>query len=160
MSACTNDQVDRETDSYAQPPSTAVVGGPRVGSGRSSQPTRGYRNGYVTSMVDAPVGLTQLCDVPPAGDELRKLDRQELPSGPSEVIVNGHLKGSTGGHRMSPPLAISGHDRFLPVRVWASRMRKDSPSVTTTVAWCNSRSSRLVAVTCSGRNRPHCSKGQ
>jgi hypothetical protein len=61
---------------------------------------------------------------------------------------------------MSPPVAVSGHGRFLLVRVRASRMRKDSPSVTTTVAWCRSLSSRLVAVTCSGRNRPHSSNGQ
>jgi len=32
--------------------------------------------------------------------------------------------------------------------------------VTTTLAWCRSRSSRLTAVVCSGRNRPHASKGQ
>jgi hypothetical protein len=31
--------------------------------------------------------------------------------------------------------------------------------VTTTLAWCSSRSSRLTAVVCSGRNRPHWSKG-
>ncbi len=30
----------------------------------------------------------------------------------------------------------------------------------TMVLWCSSRSSRLTAVVCSGRNRPHCSKGQ
>ena len=33
-------------------------------------------------------------------------------------------------------------------------MRNDSPLVTTTTAWCRSRSSRLTAVVCSGRNRP------
>ena len=30
----------------------------------------------------------------------------------------------------------------------------------TMVAWCRSRSRMLAAVVCSGRNRPHCSKGQ
>ncbi|HET8659123.1 MAG TPA: tetratricopeptide repeat protein, partial [Micromonosporaceae bacterium] len=46
--------------------------------------------------------------------------------------VKGHLKVTVGGHRMSPPVAMSGHDRLLVVRVRASRMRNDSPSVTTT----------------------------
>ena len=32
--------------------------------------------------------------------------------------------------------------------------------MTTTFAWWSSRSSRLTAVVCSGRNRPHWSKGQ
>ena len=32
--------------------------------------------------------------------------------------------------------------------------------MTTTLAWCRSRSSRLTAVVCSGRNRPQASKGQ
>jgi hypothetical protein len=32
--------------------------------------------------------------------------------------------------------------------------------VTTTLAWWSSRSSRLTAVVCSGRKRPHWSKGQ
>ena len=32
--------------------------------------------------------------------------------------------------------------------------------MTTTMAWCRSRSSRLTAVVCSGRNRPQCSNGQ
>ena len=39
-------------------------------------------------------------------------------------------------------------------------MRNDSPSVTTTTLWWSSRSSRLTAVVCSGRKRPHSSKGQ
>jgi hypothetical protein len=47
-----------------------------------------------------------------------------------------------------------------PPRARASFMRNDSPSVTTTVAWCSSRSSRETAVVCSGRKRPHWSKGQ
>src|SRR4051794_29268912 len=64
---------------------------------------------------------------------------------------------------MSPLVAIECLHRWpcqvmvdlLVVRVRACRMRKDSPSVTTTVAWRRSRSSKLVAVTCSGRKRPH-----
>ena len=61
---------------------------------------------------------------------------------------------------MSPPLAV---DQCLvrrsPPRVRASRMRKDSPSVTTTMLWCRRRPRRLTAVVCSGRNRPQDSKG-
>ena len=44
------------------------------------------------------------------------------------------FKVAAGGRRMSPPLATSDHDRLLAVLVRASRMRNDSPSVTTTVA--------------------------
>jgi hypothetical protein len=43
--------------------------------------------------------------------------------------VKGHVKVAAGGHRMSPPLATSVHDRLLAVLVRASRMRNDSPSV-------------------------------
>ena len=39
-------------------------------------------------------------------------------------------------------------------------MRLDSPSVMTTLAWWSSRSCRLTAVVCSGRNRPQDSNGQ
>ncbi len=37
----------------------------------------------------------------------------------------------------------------------ASRMRKESPSVTTVTAWWSNRSIRETAVACSGRKRPH-----
>jgi hypothetical protein len=49
---------------------------------------------------------------------------------------------------------------LLPPLARASLMRNDSPSVTTTTLWCNRRSSRITAVVCSGRKRPHSSKGQ
>ena len=42
----------------------------------------------------------------------------------------------------------------------ASFSRKDSPEVATRRLWCSSRSSRLTAVVCSGRNRPQSSNGQ
>ena len=42
----------------------------------------------------------------------------------------------------------------------ASRMRKESPSVTTVTAWWSKRSMSETAVACSGRKRPHWSKGQ
>lgn len=42
----------------------------------------------------------------------------------------------------------------------ASRIRKLSPSVTTTTAWWRSRSSSETAVVCSGRNLPQDSNGQ
>jgi hypothetical protein len=47
----------------------------------------------------------------------------------------------------------------VPPWLRACRIRNDSPSVTTTMLWCSSRSSRLAAVVCSGRKRPHWSKG-
>jgi hypothetical protein len=75
----------------------------------------------------------------------------------------GKTKGSSREGRGSGGRSPRRHVLFAGlrlVRVQASRMRNDSPSATTTLAWCSSRSSRLVAVTCSGRNRPHCSKGQ
>ena len=48
-------------------------------------------------------------------------------------------------------LSVGQHDRQLQLCV---------PLVTTTVAWCRSRSRMLTAVVCSGRNRPHWSNDQ
>ena len=58
------------------------------------------------------------------------------------------------------PSVVQFFFRVVPPLARASRMRWESPSVTTTFAWCRSRSSRLTAVVCSGRNRPQDSKGQ
>lgn len=73
----------------------------------------------------------------------------------------------TRGHEKSPPVASRDGDAHQvvlgatpPPRVRASRMRNDSPAVTTIVAWCSRRSSKEAAVVASGRKRPHWSKGQ
>ena len=76
--------------------------------------------------------------------------------------VRGQVEVPAGGQEKSPlPLLglrlVQGRSPRL---CWAWRMRNDSPSVMTTLAWCNSRSRMLAAVVCSGRNRPHDSKGQ
>jgi hypothetical protein len=78
------------------------------------------------------------------------------------IRVNGQVKVPGGGHQKSPPLGCD-QTVFGPGRPpfdRASFMRNDSPSVTTTTAWCSSRSRRLTAVVCSGRNRPQSSNGQ
>jgi hypothetical protein len=57
--------------------------------------------------------------------------------------------------------AVLGHrGALVPVPARACFIRNESPSVITVWQWCSSRSSRLTAVVCSGRNRPQDSKGQ
>jgi len=79
----------------------------------------------------------------------------------AERGVNGQVEVPGGGREevLTPGVA---QVLFMRVPPWlrACRMRNDSPSVTTTMLWCSSRSSRLTAVVCSGRKRPHCSNGQ
>ncbi len=75
--------------------------------------------------------------------------------------VNGQVAVPAGGQLKVPtPRGCSGLFGRAPPPLRAWRIRNDSPSVTTTLLWCSSRSKRLTAVVCSGRNRPHCSKGQ
>ena len=75
--------------------------------------------------------------------------------------VNGQVAVPSGGQLKVPtPRADHFLFRALPPRARASRMRYESPAVTTTFAWWSRRSRRLTAVVCSGRNRPQDSKGQ
>lgn len=82
-------------------------------------------------------------------------------SGARPNRVNGHVEVTTCGHEKSPPLRASQAlgDRPPPLDR-ASRIRKLSPSVTTTEAWWSRRSRSETAVVCSGRKRPHDSNGQ
>ncbi len=81
---------------------------------------------------------------------------------PIAPYVNGQVAVPTGGHLKVPTLRVAQVRlvRRLLSCARASRMRNDSPSVTTTWQWCRSRSSMLTAVVCSGRKRPQDSNGQ
>ena len=90
----------------------------------------------------------------------RALPTQRGP--PTKRFVNGQVAVPTGGHLKVPTLRVAQVRlvRRLLSCARASRMRNDSPSVTTTWQWCRSRSSMLTAVVCSGRKRPQDSNGQ
>lgn len=62
--------------------------------------------------------------------------------------------------RPTPKRAAQAFVSGPPPLLRASRMRNDGPSVTTTMPWWTSRSSRDTAVVSLGRKRPQSSKGQ
>ena len=92
--------------------------------------------------------------------------RRRRKLGPHRLaaLVNGHPEVRTFGQA---EIRTSGHGlrcqvfgERAPPRDFASFIRNDSPSVTTTTAWCRRRSSMETAVVCSGRKVPHWSKGR
>ena len=85
----------------------------------------------------------------------------EPPAAAEDEAAGVVRAGSRGLGRGVTIFALFGHRLALvPVPARACFIRNESPSVTTVWQWCRSRSSRLTAVVCSGRNRPQDSKGQ